>query len=95
MDRYDEIISRLSHNEIHIMEILGKLEVSQNKNIDIHTLKKRLHGKYVGNFDKSLQHLKNYGLVGIYRSDNICMSNDGMIVAKRLYDNKLKKSLRF
>jgi len=95
MDIYDEIINELSHDEIHIMEILGKLEVSPHKNIDIHTLKKRLHGKYEKNFDKSLQHLKNLGLVGVYRADNICMSNVGLIVARRLYDIKLKNTCRF
>jgi len=96
MDKYDEIIKRLTIDEIHILEILGKLEVSRNKNIDLHTLKKRLHGKYEKNFDKSFKNLKNFGLVGIYRPpDNICMSNDGMIVARRLYDNKLKKTCGF
>lgn len=91
MGKYDSIIESMSDDEIHIMEILGKLCISPNKNININTLKKRLHKKYTysDNFEKIITNLKNKGLIGVYRQRNINASIDGMIIAKILYKRKL------
>jgi hypothetical protein len=94
MGKYDFIIDSLSDDEIHLMEIIGGLDVSPNKNIAIESLKKRMHGKYEKNMKKILKSLKNKGLIGDYRSNNICTSIDGLMVAKILYEKKLRKSYR-
>ena len=93
MGKYDIILDSMSDDEIHIMEILGKLCISPNKNININTLKKRLHKKYTygNNLEKILTNLKNKGLIGNYRQGNINASIDGMMIARILYDRKLKK----
>lgn len=91
---YNSIIESFNDDEIYMMEILGSLSVSPNKNIKINTLKKRVHGKYINNFDATLKSLLTKGLIGNYRNNNICMSREGMIVAKRLYKKKLRDSFR-
>jgi hypothetical protein len=91
MDKYDDIIRILSCDQIHIMEVFGCLHAGPNKNVDEHSVKKRLHEKYEKNFDKDIKKLINLGLVGRYRDKNYCLSRDGMIVAKRLHDRKLEK----
>ncbi len=94
MVNYDIIINSLNNDEIHIMEILGSLSISPNKNIKIQSIKKRVHGKYQKNFDDTIKSLMNKGLIGVYRHNNICTGHDGMIVARKLYDRKLKNSFK-
>ena len=91
MGKYYSIIDSLSNDEIYIMEILGGLSVSPNKNIRINTLTKRIHDKYTINLDKTLKKLKNKTLLGEYRPNNIRLSRKGMITAKILYKKKRKK----
>lgn len=66
----EEIINQLSPTEKQILYILGKLDISIKKNINENTIKKKLSDNHLKKFPKSLNNLKNSGLIVKYRNNN-------------------------
>ena len=53
-DNPKEIIKELSETEKNILYILGKMRISVNKNVDEHSLKKKLSNDDLKNYKKSI-----------------------------------------
>ncbi len=85
----------LDDDEKRVMEIFGKLEVSQNKNVDFHTIRKRLLPKYHDNLKKIIDRLISKGLIRPYRSDNYSLTDQGLRIAHNLWKIRQEKEYGF
>ncbi len=64
----------LTLDERKILEILGKLHISQSKNINETTIRKKLPAKYHKNLHETIKSLHSKGLLRYYRSQNYCLT---------------------
>ena len=82
----------LTQDERKVLELLGKLHVSQNKNITEATIRKKLPSKYHGNLHETIKSLHSKGLLRYYRSQNYCLTDEGKKIAERLAAELFKKT---
>lgn len=83
----------LNDEETIIMEKLGELEISQNRNIRLETIKKKLKPKYHANLRKNIDRLIiKHRLIDQYRPKNYCLTDEGLKVAHFLWDKRKEKS---
>ena len=85
----DDIV--LNGDERKVLGVLGKLHISKNKNVHEATIRKKLPQKYQGNLSKTIKSLHSKGLLRYYRNENYSLTNDGVIMAKTLADEAMKK----
>ncbi|AUB58789.1 hypothetical protein BK008_11025 [Methanobacterium sp. MZ-A1] len=78
------IIEELDEYEKRVLRLLGSLNISQHKNIRKETIKKRLPNKYGKKIDRTLDLLRNKGLLFPYRPNNYGLSTLGVIIAQKL-----------
>jgi len=74
----------LTDDEIKILELLGRLHVSQHKNINEATIQKKLPQQYHKNLTKTIKSLISKGLVRRYRIENYSLNGDGKKIAEDL-----------
>ncbi|CAG0950294.1 MAG: hypothetical protein MPEBLZ_03777 [Candidatus Methanoperedens nitroreducens] len=82
----------LTNDERKVLELLGKLHVSQNKNINEATIRKKLPSKYHGNLHETIKNLHKKGLLRYYRSQNYCLTDEGKKIAESLAIELFKKT---
>jgi len=80
----------LTQDERKVLELLGKLHVSQNKNINEATIRKKLLSKYHDNLHETIKSLHNKGLLRYYRSH--CLTDEGKKIAEKLAAELFKKT---
>ncbi len=85
----------LDDEEKMIMEIFGKLDISQNKNVEFETIQKRLKLKYHGNLRKNISRLITKRLIRLYRANNYCLTDEGLRVAHFLWKKRQEKTYNF
>lgn len=81
----------LNDDEQKVLEVLGKLHISKNKNVHEATIRKKLPQKYQGNLPKTIKSLHSKGLLRYYRNENYSLTKEGVIVAKTLAEEVIKK----
>jgi len=82
----------LTQDECKVLELLGKLHVSQNKNINEATIRKKLPSKYHSNLHETIKNLHSKGLLRYYRSQNYCLTDAGKRIAEKLAFEVFKKT---
>lgn len=82
----------LTDDERKVLELLGKLHVSQNKNINEATIRKKLPSKYHRNLNETIKNLHSKGLLRYYRAQNYCLTDKGKEIAERLAVELFKKT---
>ncbi len=82
----------LTQDERKVLELLGKLHVSQNKNINEATIRKKLLSKYHANLHETIKSLHSKGLLRYYRSQNYCLTDEGKKIAEKLATELFKKT---
>ncbi len=82
----------LTHEERKVLELLGKLHVSQNKNINEATIRKKLHSRYHEHLHETIKSLHSKGLLRYYRSQNYCLTDEGKMIAEKLAVELFKKT---
>ncbi len=82
----------LTHEERKLLELLGKLHVSQNKNINEATIRKKLPSKSHKNLHETIKSLHSKGLLRYYRSQNYCLTDEGKRIAEKLAAELFKKT---
>ncbi len=82
----------LTQDECKVLELLGKLHVSQNKNINEATIRKKLPSKYHKSLHDTIKSLHNKGLLRYYRSQNYCLTDEGKRIAEKMAAEFLKKT---
>ena len=78
----------LNDDERKVLEVLGKLHISKNKNVHEATIRKKLPQKYQGNLSKTIKSLHSKGLLRYYRKENYSLTREGMKMAKLLKVNR-------
>jgi len=81
----------LNDDERKVFEVLGKLHISKNKNVYEATIRKKLPQKYQGNLPKTIKSLHSKGLLRYYRNENYSLTKEGVIMAKTLAEEAMKK----
>ena len=81
----------LNDDERKVLEVLGKLHISKNKNVHEATIRKKLPQKYQCNLSKTIKSLHSKGLLRYYRNENYSLTNDGVITAKTLAEKAMKE----
>lgn len=81
----------LNDDERKVLEVLGKLHISKNKNVYEATIRKKLPQKYQGNLPKTIKSLHSKGLLRYYRNENYSLTKEGVIMAKTLAEEAMKK----
>jgi Mn-dependent DtxR family transcriptional regulator len=81
----------LNDDERKVLEVLGKLHISKNKNVHEATIRKKLPQKYQGNLPKTIKSLHSKGLLRYYRNENYSLTKEGVIMAKTLAEEAMKK----
>lgn len=74
----------LTQDECKLLELLGKLHVSQNKNINEATIRKKLPSRYHNNLHETIKNLHSKGLLRYYRSQNYSLTDAGKKIAEKL-----------
>jgi len=82
----------LTQDERKVLELLGKLHVSQHKNISEATIRKKLPFKYHRNLHETIKSLHSRGLLRYYRSQNYCLTDEGKGIAEKLASELFKKT---
>ena len=82
----------LTEDEIKILELLGRLHVSQHKNINEATIRKKLPQQYHINLKKTIKSLISKGLLRRYRNENYSLNAQGKKIAEELA-KKLRDSV--
>ena len=82
----------LTDDERKVLELLGKLHVSQNKNINEATIRKKLPSKYHSDLKETIKNLHSKGLLRYYRSQNYCLTDEGKKIAERLAAELFEKT---
>ncbi len=85
----------LDDDEKKIMEMLGKLDISQNKNVEYETIQKKLKPKYHANLRKNINGLITMGLIRLYRTNNYSLTDEGLRVAHFLWKKRQEKMYDF
>ncbi|MCD4845502.1 MAG: hypothetical protein K8R25_13555 [Methanosarcinales archaeon] len=87
----NDIEDDLTEDEIKILEVLGRLHISQHKNINEGTIRKKLPQQYHANLKKTIKSLNSKGILRTYRKENYCLNAKGKKIAeelsKKLRDN--------
>lgn len=87
----NDIEDALTEDEIKILEVLGRLHISQHKNINESTIRKKLPKQYHANLKKTIKGLISKGILRLYRKENYCLNAKGKKIAeeltKKLRDN--------
>lgn len=81
----------LNDDERKVLEVLGKLHTSPNKNVNKASIRKRLPQKYQGDLSKTIKSLHSKGLLRYYRNENYSLTKEGVIMAKTLAEEMMKK----
>ncbi|HJH31357.1 MAG TPA: hypothetical protein C5S50_04050 [Methanosarcinaceae archaeon] len=79
-----DIDVNLTDDEKKILELLGRLHVSQNKNINEATIRKKLPQQYHKNLNKTIKSLISKGLLRHYRNENYSLNTKGKKIAEEL-----------
>ncbi len=82
----------LTQDEYKVLELLGKLHISQNKNINEATIRKKLPSKYHENLHETIKSLHKKGLLRYYRSQNYCLTAEGKRIAEKMAAELFKKT---
>ena len=82
-----EIIKELSETEKNILYVLGKMRISVNKNINEHSLKKKLSNDDLKNYKKAFSNLSACGIIVMYRPGNFAVSKQG----RRITDENVEQ----
>lgn len=82
----------LTQDERKVLELLGKLHISQHKNINEATIRKKLPTNYHRNLHETIKSLHSKGLLRYYRSQNYCLTDEGKRIAERLAAELFKKT---
>ena len=85
-----EIINELSETEKNILYILGKMRISVNKNVDEHSLKKKLSNDDLKNYKKAFSNLCSCGIIVRYRPGNFAVSKQGRRITDEIVEKKEK-----
>ena len=85
----------LDDEEKMIMEIFGKLDISQNKNVEFETIQKKLKQKHHANLRKNISGLISKGLIRLYRNNNYSLTDEGLRVAHLLWEKRKEKMYDF
>lgn len=85
----------LNDEEKRIMEMLGKLDISQNVNIRLETIKKKLKPEYHENVKKNIDRLIIKRLIIPHRDGNYALTDKGLQVAHFLWNKKKEKLYPF
>lgn len=87
----NDIEDALTEDEIKILEVLGRLHISQHKSINESTIRKKLPKQYHANLKKTIKGLISKGILRLYRKENYCLNAKGKKIAeeltKKLRDN--------
>lgn len=82
----------LTQDERKVLELLGKLHISQHKNINEATIRKKLPSKDHRNLHETIKSLHSRGLLRYYRSQNYCLTDEGKRIAEKLAAELFKKT---
>lgn len=82
----------LTQDERKVLELLGKLHISQHKNINEATIRKKLPSKYHRYLHETIKSLHSKGLLRYYRSQNYCLTDEGKRIAEKLAAELFKKT---
>jgi len=82
----------LTTGESKVLEILGKLHISQSKNINESTIRKKLHPQYREDLPKIIKSLHSKGLLRYYRSQNYSLTDAGKRIAEKKAAELFKKT---
>ena len=85
----------LDYEEKMIMEMFGKLDISQNKNVEFETIQKKLRPKYHANLKKNINKLITKGFIRLYRTNNYSLTDEGLRVAHFLWEKRKEKIYDF
>ena len=85
----------LDDEEKRIMEVFGKLDISQNKNVKFETIQKKLKPKYHKNLKKNINKLITKGFIRLYRTNNYSLTDEGLRVAHFLWEKRKDKIYDF
>ncbi len=92
MSTTDEIISEMTECEKRIMNIVGRINASPNKNFTRQTLKKKATADEKPHVDSVISALLSKGLLIYYRApDNLATTNLGFNVSQKLKEERLKR----
>ena len=83
-----EIIKELSETEKNILYVLGKMRISVNKNINEHSLKKKLSNDDLKNYKKAFSNLSACGIIVMYRPGNFAVSKHGRRITDEIVEQK-------
>lgn len=83
-----EIVKELSVTEKNILYILGKMRISVNKNVNEHSLKKKLSNEDLKNYKKAFSNLCNSGIIVMYRPGNFGVSKQGRRITDEIVEQK-------
>ena len=83
-----EIVKELSETEKNILFILGKIRISVNKNVNEHSLKKKLSNEDLKNYKKAFSNLCNSGIIVMYRPGNFGVSKQGRRITDEIVEQK-------
>jgi len=84
--------SDFTREEQLVLEILGKLDISENKNINEATIRKKLKPKYRKNLPKVIKSLHTKQLLNYYRKENYCLTAEGRKLAQKLAEELRNKT---
>lgn len=84
----------LNDDERKVLEVLGKLHISTNKNVNEATIRKKLLPKYHDDLSKTIKSLRSKGLLRYYRKENYSLTKEGMKMANRLAKEVQKKQYK-
>lgn len=90
-------VKDLTTDQKKVLLILGKLGISEHKNVRKETIKKKLPRKYHQNFNDTLESLIRMGLIRQYRKENYALNPEGRILAQKIkeqYFNEMYNGLR-
>lgn len=82
----------LTTGESKVLEILGKLHISQSKNINEATIRKKLPPKYCEDLANIIKSLHSKGLLRYYRSQNYSLTDAGKKIAEKKASELFKKT---
>ena len=86
-----DIIKELSETEINILYVLGKMRISVNKNINEHSIKKKLSDEDLKNYKKAFSNFCACGIIVMYRPGNFAVSKQGIKITDEIVEQKRQK----
>ena len=83
-----EIVKQLTKTEKNILYILGKMRISVNKNVNEHSLKKKLSNEDLKNYNQAFSNLCSCGIIVMYRPGNFGVSKQGRKITDEVVNQK-------